>query len=86
MQSGPIADSAGRSRQIKGPLYVTRIDLGPRERHLMVIGVDVGRCRTDRKQPQVQTSLEGESGKLQSFHDCENVGEGRSQLAEFASP
>ncbi|GIZ01005.1 hypothetical protein CEXT_485391 [Caerostris extrusa] len=38
----------------------------------MLIGVDVGRCRADRKQPQVQTSLEGESGKLQSFHDCEN--------------
>ncbi|GFT60324.1 uncharacterized protein NPIL_53681 [Nephila pilipes] len=76
MQSGPIADSAGRGCDIKGAHYVTRIDLSPGETHLMLIGVDVGRCRTDRKQPQVQTSLEGQSGKLQSFLDCENVGWG----------
>ncbi|GFV43850.1 RNase H domain-containing protein [Trichonephila clavipes] len=52
MQSGPIADSAGRGCDIKGAHYVTRIDLSPGETHLMLIGVDVGRCRTDRKQPQ----------------------------------
>lgn len=31
----------------------------------MLIGVDVGRCHCDQKQPQVQTSLG--RGKLQSF-------------------